>query len=137
MLSPAELNRRGLVNFPDYTFPSTPFYVAPTFWNQWGPLALTSRLRGKPLPHARFGGNGVLWESMGAKLRDPAQQSKSEARVRKEAQDLISHPWGYRANVKFQRRSIITDKHWGKGYGSRQNAYTDEELVVKDRRYRK
>lgn len=133
VLTPAESNAQGLVNFPDYTYPATPFYVAPTFWNQWGPFALFARVRGLPVPHQKFGGNGVLWESMGAKIKDPTQQSKSEAHVRKEAQELLSHGWGYRAKVKFQARSIIIDKHWGEGYGYRQNAYTDAEFAAKDR----
>ncbi|MCJ1457883.1 hypothetical protein MMC28_008252 [Mycoblastus sanguinarius] len=131
VLSPTEPNDLGLFNFPDYTYPATPYYVKQTFWNQWGLTALINRLRGKPIPSPRFGSNGVAWESMGAKFPDEIRQSQAEARVRQEAVNLTSNPWGYRAKVKFQSRPIAVDKHMGPGYGSRENAYTLDELTRK------
>ena len=137
VLTPSELNSNGLVNFPDYTYPSTPFYIAPTLWNRWGPTAILLRLRGLPVPGPKYGSIGVKWESMGAKLRDATLQARSEAHVREEASLLLSQGWGYRANVKFQARPIIIDKHWGQGYGTREFAYTEEALAANDHKGRK
>ena len=136
VLTPVKPNSAGLVTFPDYTFPSTPFYVAPTLWNQWGPWALFDRLRGMPIPGSQFSGSGVKWESMGAKQKSPELQTKSEARVREQAKDMMSHGWGYRAKVRFQPKPIIVDKHWGEGYGARENAYSAVELERKEKNER-
>ena len=129
ILSPTAYNEHHLVNFPEYTFPATPYYVAPTWWNQNGPLAWVNWTRGKPLPGAEFGGNGVMWESIGAKRKDPEMQLKSEGRVRRQAEELMKNPWGYRAKVGFQAKPIVVDVHSGPGYGSPVNAYTKEDIL--------
>ena len=131
VLTPNEVNDNGVVNFPDYTFPNTPYYVAVTFWNQWGPWAWLDLLRGMPRPCAELGSNGVKWESMGAKMKDPSLQLASASRVRAHAYEILQHGWGYRDKVKFQPKSLVVDKHFGPGYGSRENAYTDKELEAK------
>ena len=131
VLTPNGYNDNGLMNFPDYTFPNTPYYVAVTFWNQWGPWAWLDRYRGMPIPSDELGANGVKWESMGAKLKDPDLQYASEVRVRAQAYEILQHGWGYRAKVRFQEKSLVVDKHFGPGYGSGENAYTEKELAAK------
>ncbi|KAA6406716.1 MAG: hypothetical protein FRX48_09439 [Lasallia pustulata] len=131
VLTPAQVNDNGLMNFPDYTFPNTPYYVETTFWNQWGPWAWLDILSGMPRPSAELGANGVKWESMGAKMKDPSLQLASESRVRAQAMEILRQGWGYRAKVKYQPKSLVVDKHYGPGYGSRDNAYTEKELEAK------
>ena len=131
VLTPTEANEDGTVNFPAYTFPNTPYYVKPTNWNQSGLLATISQLRGLPIPSATWGGLGVKWESMGAKVPNAVAQSRTEAKVRVQAALLAAQPWGYRAKVNFQKKSICVDQYNGDGYGSRENAYTAEELEKK------
>ena len=84
-----------------------------------------------PIPSDELGANGVKWESMGAKLKDPDLQYASEVRVRAQAYEILQHGWGYRAKVRFQEKSLVVDKHFGPGYGSRENAYTEKELAAK------
>ena len=84
-----------------------------------------------PRPCAELGANGVKWESMGAKMKDPSLQLASESRVRAQAYEILQHGWGYRAKVRYQPKSIVVDKHFGPGYGSRENAYTEKELEAK------
>ena len=121
------------MTFPDYTFPNTPFYVAPTIWNQYGPFALIDRVRSMPRPSPYLGGNGVKWESMGAKLKSEHLQHNSDARVREQAREMMWQPWGWRAKTKFQSKPLVIDRHWGEGYGSRDNAYTIAELKANEK----
>jgi hypothetical protein len=126
-LSPTKPNGNGLYNFPEYTFPTTPYYVAPTVWNRWGPLALIHRSRGIAVPGDEYYGNGVRWESMGARLKDPERQRTAELRVRANARILMDKGWGYRAKVNFQPKPLVADEKWGVGYGDRENAYSDRD----------
>ncbi|KAI9732337.1 MAG: hypothetical protein M1834_001544 [Cirrosporium novae-zelandiae] len=124
ILSPEYPNKNGLYNFPDYTYPSTPYYVAPTLWNRWGPIALLDRLRGLPVPSAEWGGDGIRWEKIGAVLRDPTLQKKSEKKVIHNAEVLMRADWGFRADVPFQNgKPLVVDQKYGEGYGSREFAY--------------
>ena len=125
----ATTNADGTVNFPEYTYPATPYYVKKTLMNQYGPFALLNRLRGLPIPGPQFGSNGVTWESMGAKQANPDRQSMAETRVLLKYPELMENAWGFRPCINYQYKSIAVDKHMGPGYGSPLNAYKLDALV--------
>lgn len=125
----ATTNPNGSVNFPEYTYPATPYYVKKTLMNQYGPFAILNRLRGLPIPSPEFGSDGVYWETMGAKQDNETIQLYSEARVVSKYPDLMKNAWGYRPNIHWQYKSIAVSKQMGDGYGSPQNAYKPDALV--------
>lgn len=118
-LSPTKPNSAGLWNFPNYTYPSSPFYNRATLWNSWGPFALIDRLRGLPIPGLKYDSQGTRWEAMGAKYGQ--QQSRLERRIREQAEILQKAKPGYRAAVKFQPLPLI--KPFDAGYGTPEHAY--------------
>ena len=126
VLSPASYNANGLVNFPEYTYPATPFYVVQTFWNQWGLHALFNRLRGLPIPGPKYYSQGVSWESMGAKEKDEKKQEAAEKRVRDQANEIKGQDhWGFRPYINFPMQPIVTTRKrvHDQGYGSATHAY--------------
>ncbi|CAD6593201.1 MAG: hypothetical protein ASARMPREDX12_006932 [Alectoria sarmentosa] len=125
----ATTNANGTINFPEYTFPSTPYYVKQTLWNQYGPFAIVNRLRGLPIPAPRFGSNGVTWESVGAKQADNNRQLIAETRVLLKYSELMNNAWGFRPNINWQYKSIAVNRLMGRGYGSPLNAYQPDALV--------
>ena len=125
----ATTNANGTVNFPEYTYPATPYYVKQTLMNQYGPFAILNRLRGLPIPAPRFGSDGVTWESMGAKQANPERQHMAETRVLRKYPELMDNAWGFRPNINYQFKSIAVNKHMGPGYGSPLNAYKPDALV--------
>lgn len=125
----ATTNANGTVNFPDYTYPATPYYVKQTIMNRYGPFAILNRLRGLPIPAPQFGSNGVTWESMGAKQASVDRQLAAETRVLLRYSELMNHSWGFRPNINFQYKSIAVNQEMGPGYGSPLNAYRPEGLV--------
>lgn len=131
ILTPTSSNKDSTVNFPTYTFPATPYYVRPTAWNRWGPLALLNRLRGLPVPGPEFGGNGVNWESMGAVIPNPEKQSQAEGRVIANCKAFMKYNFGYRPVVNFQRKPIVVTPKYGIGYGWHVNTYKIEDVIRK------
>lgn len=125
----ATTNANGTVNFPEYTYPATPYYVKQTLMNQYGPFAILNRLRGLPIPAPQFGSNGVTWESVGAKQENIDRQLIAETRVLLKYSELTKNPWGFRPNINFQYKSIAVDPQMGPGYGSPSNAYKPDALV--------
>lgn len=125
----ATTNANGTVNFPDYTYPATPYYVKQTIMNRYGPFAILNRLRGLPIPAPQFGSNGVTWESMGAKQASVDRQLAAETRVLLKYSELMNNPWGFRPDINFQYKSIAVNQEMGPGYGSPLNAYRPEGLV--------
>lgn len=125
----ATTNADGKVNFPEYTYPATPYYVKKTLRNQYGPFAIVNRLRGLPIPATKFGSDGVTWESMGAKQENTQRQLFIETRVLLKYSELMNNPWGFRPNINFQYKSIAVNQSMGPGYGSRKNAYQPDALV--------
>ena len=125
----ATTNANGTVNFPEYTYPATPYYVKQTLMNQYGPFAILNRLRGLPIPAPQFGSNGVTWESMGAKQANKNRQLVSETRVLLKYSKLMNSPWGFRSNVNYQYKSIAVTQDMGPGYGSPLNSYWPDALV--------
>ena len=125
----ATTNANGTVNFPEYTYPATPYYVKRTLMNQYGPFAILNRLRGLPIPAPEFGSNGVTWESMGAKQDDVNRQLQAEDRVLRKYSELMNNPWGFRPNINYQYKSIAVDQYMGPGYGSPLYAYKPDALV--------
>ena len=125
----ATTNPNGTVNFPEYTYPATPYYVKQTLMNQYGPFAILNRLRGLPIPGPQFGSNGVTWESMGAKQANQDRQVNSETRVLLKYSELKNNAWGFRPNINYQYKSIAVSEDMGPGYGSRKNAYRLDALV--------
>ena len=125
----ATTNPDGTVNFPEYTYPATPYYVKQTLMNQYGPFAILNRLRGLPIPGPQFGSNGVTWESLGAKQANNDRQLVSETRVLLKTSELMKNPWGFRPSVNYQFKSIVVNQKMGPGYGSPKNAYPREALV--------
>ena len=125
----ATSNPNGTVNFPEYTYPATPYYVKQTLMNQYGPFAILNRLRGLPIPAPRFGSNGVKWETMGAKQANIDRQRIAETRVLLKYPELMDKPWGFRPNINFQYKSIAVNQHMGPGYGFHSNAYKPDALV--------
>lgn len=122
-------NPSGTVNFPEYTYPATPYYVKQTLMNQYGPFAILNRLRGLPIPGPRFGSNGVTWESLGAKQANGDRQLMSETRVLLKYSQLMNGPWGFRPSVNYQYKSIAVNQKMVPGYGSPVNAYKRDALV--------
>ena len=116
--------KTGLFNFPDYTYETSPFYVLPTWKNQWGPWALLNRLRSIGIPGPKYDSQGIAWEVMGAKRGTVARQQEAEDRVRRSARILIDAEWGYRTGVPFQPRPLI--KPLSKGYGIRKDAFPED-----------
>ena len=129
VLSPTYANADFTVTFPDYTFYATPYYVKPTYLNSGGVMAFLNKYYGLPIAGAKWGGNGVRWESMGAKFKDETIQAKTEQKVREQAEHLAKQPFGYRAKVGFEKKSIVVDEHTSAGYGAGENAYTVEEML--------
>lgn len=125
----ATTNANGTVNFPDYTYPATPYYVKQTIMNRYGPFAILNRLRGLPIPAPQFGSNGVTWESMGAKQASVDRQLAAETRVLLKYSELMNNSWGFRPDINFQYKSIAVNQEMGPGYGSPLNAYRPEGLV--------
>ena len=125
----ATTNPNGSVNFPEYTYPATPYYVKKTLMNQYGPFAILNRLRGLPIPGPEFGSDGVHWETMGAKLKTADSQLRSEERVLTKYSELMTNAWGYRANIHYQYKSIAVSEDMGVGYGDVKNAYKHDALV--------
>lgn len=125
----ATTNANGTVNFPEYTYPATPYYVKQTLMNQYGPFAILNRLRGLPIPAPRFGSNGVTWESMGAKQANNNRQLMAETRVLLKYSELMNNPWGFRTNINYQYKSIAVNQNMGPGYGSPLNGYKPDALV--------
>ena len=125
----ATKNPNGTVNFPDYTYPATPYYVKQTLMNQYGPFAILNRIRGLPIPAPQFGSNGVTWESIGAKQANKDRQLMAETRVLLKYSELTDNSWGFRPNINWQYKSISVNKHMGPGYGSSLNAYKPDALV--------
>ncbi|KAL9102145.1 MAG: hypothetical protein Q9163_002676 [Psora crenata] len=128
-LTPLRANPDGRLNFPPYTFPATPYYVAQTNWNQYGPIAMLNRLRGLPLPDPRFGSNGVMIQSMGTARPTTESQLNAENRVMIAAADLKRQPFGYRPHVKFQPFALVVTQDMLPGYGDAANGYTPEECA--------
>ena len=89
-----------------------------------------------PIPGSKYIGNGIKWESMGAKLKSSDLQTKSEVLVREQAAEMMSRGWAYRAKVRFQARPIVVDKQWGEGYGARLNAYSTTDMEAKEKNRR-
>jgi len=58
-------------NFFMNDFTAAPWYVKPTIWNRWGPLAWKARLMGLPLP----GDEGDKYGPKGYKIRDVGPES--------------------------------------------------------------
>ena len=125
----ATTNTNGTVNFPEYTYPATPYYVKQTLMNQYGPFAILNRLRGLPIPGPQFGSNGVTWESLGAKQANNDRQLVSETRVLLKCSELMNGPWGFRPSVNYQFKSIAVNHNMVPGYGSPENAYPRDALV--------
>ena len=125
----ATTNANGTVNFPDYTYPATPYYVKQTLMNQYGPSAILNRIRGLPIPAPQFGSNGVTWESIGAKQANRDRQLSAETRVLLKYPELMDNYWGFRPNINWQYKSISVNKHMVPGYGSLLNAYKPDALV--------
>lgn len=125
----ATTNADGTVNFPDYTFPATPYYVKQTLMNQYGPLAILNRIRGLPIPAPQFGSKGVTWESIGAKQANKERQLLAETRVLLKYSELMENPWGFRPSINWQYKSISVNRHMGPGYGSLLNSYKPDALV--------
>ncbi|KAI9834432.1 MAG: hypothetical protein M1826_002586 [Phylliscum demangeonii] len=120
--SPSAPNpQTGLFNFPDYTYETSPFYVRPTWANQWSAWAMLNRLRGIGVPGPKYDSDGIAWESMGARRPTEGQQSQAEVRVRAQAKVLMAAGWGYRACVPFQARPLVPPLTLG--YGSREHAF--------------
>lgn len=135
MRSPTAPNpKTGLFNFPDYTYETTPYYVVPTWKNQWSPWAILNRLRGIGVPGPQYDSQGIAWEAMGAKRNTASKQQEAESRVRAQAKLLVEGEWGYRANVPFQPRPLI--KPLGLGYGSRENAFPEDVQPYDANEYR-
>lgn len=97
--------------------------------NQYGPFAVLNRLRGLSIPAPQFGSNGVKWESMGAKQANHNRQKIAETRVLLKYPELMYSPWGFRANINFQYKSIAVNQDMGPGYGSPLNAYKPDALL--------
>lgn len=114
----------GLFNFPDYTYETSPFYVLPTFKNQWSPWAILNRLRSIGVPGPKYDSQGIAWEAMGAQRKTEALQKDAESQVREQAKVLMNAGWGYRAAVPFQPKPLI--KPLSLGYGSRENAFPED-----------
>ena len=125
----ATTNANGTVNFPEYTYPATPYYVKQTLMNQYGPFAILNRPRGLPIPAPEYGSKGVTWESMGAKQENVDRQLAAETRVLLKYPELMSNSWGFRPNINFQYKSIAVNQQMSPGYGSPLNAYKPEALV--------
>lgn len=125
----ATTNPNGTVNFPEYTYPATPYYVKKTLMNQYGPFAILNRLRGLPIPGPEFGSDGVRWETMGAKQANGNIQRRTERTVLDKRSELMDNPWGYRTNINWQYKSIAVSKDMGVGYGDVKNAYQPDALV--------
>lgn len=123
-------NADGTVNFPDYTYPATPYYVKQTLMNQYGPFAILNRIRGLPIPAPQFGSNGVTWESIGAKQANKDRQLMAETRVLLKYSELMNNSWGFRPDINWQYKSISVNRHMGPGYGSPLNAYKPDALVI-------
>ncbi|KAL9127387.1 MAG: hypothetical protein Q9217_003721 [Psora testacea] len=128
-LTPLESKPDGSLNFPSYTFPALPFYVARTWWNQYGPIAIVNRLRGLSLPDPSFGSDGVTLPSMGTPRLTEEGQLNAEKRVIAAAAHLRDQPFGYRPKVRFQARALVVTENMLPGYGADSNRYTPEECA--------
>ncbi|KAI9806655.1 MAG: hypothetical protein M1825_006112 [Sarcosagium campestre] len=108
-------NEKGLFNFPEPTYRTTPYYVKPNFWNRWGPEAIIFRLRGIAVPDQKWLGDGVQFEDIGPRRGLPSAQLTAESNVRKRARELMDADWGWRASVPFQSQPLV--KPLSNGYG--------------------
>jgi hypothetical protein len=88
-------------------YDTLPFYLEPSFWNRWGYGALFRRLRGMPVASAKYYGNGIKIEAMGAVQVSPEAQAAVESKVRKNAEILEQAPYGYRPAVGFQYARLV------------------------------
>ena len=110
------------MNF-DYTpYETIPFYIDPSFWNLYGPGALLRRLRGIPLPDAKYFGNGIAIESMGAPHKSLTTQEAVEGKVRANAIILEKASYGYRPSIGFQGCRLMAEVD-GPSYGLPMNTF--------------
>jgi len=62
-------------------YQAEPYYVAPTLWNRWGPLAWVKRVSGLPVPGDKPGEyqpGGFLTVEVGPKGREKAGKREHE-----------------------------------------------------------
>jgi hypothetical protein len=110
------------MNFEYTPYETTPFYIEPTSWNLYGPGALVRRLRGIPLPDAKYFGNGIAFESMGAPHKSLPTQKAVEGKVRANAAILEKAAYGYRPNIGFQGCRLMPEVK-GPSYGQPMNTF--------------
>jgi hypothetical protein len=77
-----------------------------------------------PVPNAKYFGNGITIEAMGAVQIFASAQAAVEGKVRKNAEELQHAPYGYRPAVGFQYARLVAPIE-GPSYGSSVNAFTD------------
>ena len=117
------------MNFEYTPYETTPFYIEPTLWNLYGVGALFRRLRGIPLPNAKYFGNGIAFESMGAPHSNIAIQAVIEEKVRKLALELENAPYGWRPSIGFQGCRLLPGI-FGPSYGMPMNEFPNGTIVA-------
>lgn len=77
----------------NYSFGHYPFYLKPTFWNRWGPMAWVTWLAGGKLPgddSMEFRPQGYSFDTVGP----PKKEHKGKEEMLKTVDELLSSERG-------------------------------------------